>query len=85
MIVASEVEESEVKKHLVQAYEMYGDTLMKRGKYEEASDMYNTMFKNCDRYLVTSKKFFDSEFHLLFYSGLICKLWSKFVESVSIS
>ena len=55
MIVTSEVEESEVKKHLVQAYEMYGDTLMRRGKYEEASDMYNTMFKNCDRYVVTNK------------------------------
>ena len=69
MILASEVEESEVKKHLVQAYEMYGDTLMRRGKYEEASDMYNTMFKNCDRYVVTNKKFFDSEFHAIVLFG----------------
>ena len=56
MILGSEVEESEVKKHLVQAYEMYGDTLMRRGKYEGASDMYNTMFKNCDRYVIKMKQ-----------------------------
>lgn len=50
-ITAVETTESEVKKCLVQAYEMYGDTLMLRGKYEEASDLYNSMFKNCDRYV----------------------------------
>jgi len=41
---------NEVKKGVVQAYDMYGDTMMRRKDYEEANNLYQLMYKYCERY-----------------------------------
>ncbi|KAF6033827.1 hypothetical protein EB796_007864 [Bugula neritina] len=40
---------NEVKKGVVQVYDMYGDTMMRRKDYEEANNLYQLMYKYCER------------------------------------
>lgn len=40
---------ADARKAAVQAYEMYGDTLLLKREYGEANSMYTAMVKYCDR------------------------------------
>ena len=47
---------ADLRKAAVQAYEMYGDTLMLRPDFEEANNMYTAMTKYCDRSVMNQWK-----------------------------